>query len=128
MIKLIIFDLDDTLFRSKDSYKHIVAEVISAKWSIKERLSVEAFSQTEDEMRDARDSKCIKEFYSEFNKKFLKKILGAYPTKEQFREFNEILSEMKELSSTKLKLYPSVKEVLKRLKDKGYKLAILTGS
>jgi HAD superfamily hydrolase (TIGR01662 family) len=125
--RLIIFDLDNTLFQSKKSYKHILAEVIKERWGINEKLSVDSFIETDNEISKVKEYSSIKEFYKEFNKRFLTKILGSFE-KDKGVEFEEILKEMKDLAPVKLKTYPYVNEILKELKEKGYKLAILTGT
>ena len=127
MKKLIIFDLDNTLFKSKESYKYILADVISETWGIAEDISVKAFDDTEIEMSNFKGYDNIKEFYKEFNIKFLNKLLGSVETKKA-EEFDGILKEMKSLVPVKLKTYPLVKETLTELKGQGYSLAILTGT
>lgn len=125
--KLIIFDLDNTLFQSKESYKYILAEVLLEKWGINENFSVKSFENTEKEMSVTKEYSTIKEFYKEFNNKFLCKIIDSVDH-EKIKEFSDILIQMKELVPMKLKTYPAVKETLKQLKTRGYKLAILTGT
>ncbi len=125
--KLIIFDLDNTLFKSKESYKYILAEVINKKWGISENLSVKAFDETEEEMDSSKEYATIKDFYTEFNRLFLKKILNPIGEKE-IVEFERILKQMKEITPIRLKTHPLVKEVLEEIKEKGYKIAILTGT
>ncbi len=125
--KLIIFDLDNTLFQSKESYKYLLAEVIYQKWNISENISVKAFDETEKKMNDSKEYSSIKDFYAEFNKIFLKKILNFVGEKE-VAEFKTILKQMKAMIPVRLKTYPFVKEILKEIKEKGYKIAILTGT
>jgi FMN phosphatase YigB (HAD superfamily) len=125
--KLIIFDLDNTLFKSKESYKYILAEVINKKWDVDEEFSVMAFDETEKEINNSKEYKTIKDFYAEFNDIFLKKILNFVGEKEII-EFEKILKQMKKITPIRLKTYPLVKEVLAEIKKRGYKIAILTGT
>ncbi len=125
--KLIIFDLDNTLFKSKESYKYILAEVINQIWEIGEKFSVKAFDETGEEINDSKEYATIKDFYIEFNNIFLNKILDFVGERE-INEFKGILKQMKKITPVRLKMYPLVKEVLKDIKEKGYKIAILTGT
>ncbi len=125
--KLIIFDLDNTLFKSKDSYKYIIAEILKERWNIDPELAAISHQNAGKEMKDTKEYPSLKEFYKEFNLKFLKKIIKN-PTEKQVKEFDKILEYMKELVPIKLKTYENVLEVLTNLKKKGYKLAILTGT
>lgn len=125
--KLIIFDLNNTLFQSKDSSKYILAEVISDTWGIKKEISIMAFDKTSAEMRSAEGYASIADFYKEFDSNFLKKIVGRTDQKK-LEEFTEILDKMKKIAPFRLKLYPEVLQTLNNLKSEGYSLAILTGS
>ena len=103
--KLIIFDLDNTIFKSKESYKYILAEVINQKWEISEKFSVKAFDETGGEINDSKEYATIKDFYIEFNNIFLNKILKSAGEKE-IAEFEKILKQMKEIIPIRLKTYP----------------------
>jgi len=125
--KLIIFDLDNTLFKSKESYKYILAEIISEKLGVEEEISVRSFEETEKEMGDTKEYPTIKDFYREFNSRLFDKIFRPIG-REEIIELEDMLKQMNQLIPVRLKTYPLVKETIKELKDKGYKIAILTGT
>jgi len=125
--KLIIFDLDNTLFKSKESYKLILGEVLESRWGIDKDLAVRSMIEADEEMAGDNSYESIEDFYDQYNRNLLKRILGEYD-ESKLEKFKEIVLEMKKCVPTKLKTYSGVTEVLRELKGKGYKIAILTGT
>jgi len=125
--KLIIFDLDGTLFQTKESYRFILSELMSKKYGFSQEEILKSYSYAEKLIDDAKEYATAEDFFREFNSLFLKQV-GIEPTEENLEELQEIVSEMKWRAPTELKMYPLVKEVLESLRKQGYKIALLTGS
>jgi len=123
--KLIIFDLDGTLFNTKESYKYILADILNDKWNIDKEKTLESFNKTFSEIENPEKYESTREYYEDFNEKFLEKITN--PDKNKKQKFKEIIKEVKQIAPVKLKPFPLVKETIKSLKERDYKLAILTG-
>jgi len=125
--KLIIFDLDDTILSHGDSHKKVLGELLNKKYGIKISKSISVFESTKTYMNKIKKFNSIKEYYKQFNKQFLKK-LGLNNEEKGLKELDKIIEKMKIIVKEKPEIYPNVKKVLKSLKEKGYHLAILTGS
>lgn len=125
--KLIIFDLDGTLFLTKESYRLILSELMSIKYNKSPEEILKLYNYSEASMDDSKEYEIAEDFFKEFNSVLLKK-LGVNPTEKNLKELEEIVQEMKRRAPTELKMYPLAKEVLKEIKKKGHNIALLTGS
>ena len=125
--KLIIFDLDGTLFLTKESYRLILSELMSVKYNQTPKKILESYNYAETQMDDSKEYETAEEFFREFNSLLLRE-LGIESTVENLKELEEIVLEMKRRAPTELKMYPFAKEVLTKLKGEGHTLALLTGS
>jgi len=125
--KLIIFDLDDTIFSHDYSHKKILGKLLNKKYGIKTDKSISAFEDTKKSMDKIKKFDSIDKYYKQFNKQFLKK-LGLDNGEKNLKELYKIIEKMKIIVKETPEIYPNVKKVLKSLKEKKYYLAILTGS
>lgn len=125
--KLLIFDLDGTLFLSKESYRLILSELIGVKYNKDPKAILKSYNFAETLMEKDKEYKTADDFFKEFNSIFLEQI-GIKATEESLEDLQEIIKEMKRRAPTELKMYPLAKETLEELKNQGYKIALLTGS
>jgi len=125
--KLLIFDLDGTLFLSKESYKLILSELVGARYNQNPEDVLKSYNFAETLMEENKEYKTADDFFKEFNSLFLEQI-GVKATDEALEDLQGIVKEMKRRAPTELKMYPSAKETLNELKNQGYKIALLTGS
>ena len=125
--KLLIFDLDGTLFLSKESYRLILSELISQKYNKNSIEVLKCYNFAETLMDKNKEYKTADDFFKEFNSLFLKEI-GVEDSVQNLENLQEIITEMKRRAPTELKMYPLAKEVLEQFKKEGYMIALLTGS
>lgn len=127
MKKLIIFDLDDTLLKTGDSYNNLLCSITSEIYSIPIE---DVFKFKDEAVKESANNERVKDrqdFYDVFDELFLTK-LGIEFTKENHLEFKKAIKKIDERFPLEVELFEDVINVLKKLKEKGIKLAILTGS
>lgn len=112
MIKVVIFDLDDTLIKELDYIKsgfEVVAKMTAKKYNLaKDKI----FSD-------------INKFFQENSKNVFNRLLEAYNIEYLPKDILELVDAYRN-HQPQIKLFDDVLEVLKILKDDGIKLGIIT--
>ena len=127
MSKLLVFDINDTLLDSRNAYNEILIGLISDNYGISSTLSGSIYRKSEKEALKKQKYMSEKKFFLEFHKIVLGN-LGVELTMENLDNFSKLVSQMDDLFSNHVKLYPGVKGALRELRKKGWKIAALTGS
>ncbi len=125
--KLIIFDFDGTLFANQYSHKKILSNLMSKKYDLSEEEILNSYNSSEIELEKFKEFSSIEEFYKKFNILFLKKLNLNYD-ENSLEEFSYLLKEMRKTVKMNSIIYPHVYDTLISLKEKGFKLAILSGA
>ena len=112
MIKVVIFDLDDTLIKELDYVKsgfEVVAKITAKKYDL-------------DKDKIFRD---LNKFFQENSKNVFNRLLEAYNIEYLSKDILELVDAYRN-HQPQIKLFDDVLEVLKILKDDGIKLGIIT--